>query len=205
MRDCGVETPDAPVDAPSGKRTVSIKGRGKLSGARERARAMRALACGLECDVGVRTGGWEGVLRRKECARGSCVCVCVCVTLMDAPMERRTDAWADLTACSGGAPHTFAARLGRKHLRSAECDRSPKSFAEPGERRGNELPCASRRGATRGERLRSSDSQRIRRREPFLRLLTSVRVEAQQHHIWRTRRQRERERRLWGTHLYRSP
>lgn len=43
--------PDSLVDAPTGKRTVSIKGRGKLSVARERARAMRALACGIECDV----------------------------------------------------------------------------------------------------------------------------------------------------------
>lgn len=130
-------------------------------------------------------------MRRKECARGSCVCVCVCVTLMDAPMERRTDAWADLTACSGGAPHTFAARLGRKHLRSAETNRSPKPFAEPRERRRNELPRGSSRGGTRKEILRSSDSQRIRRKEPFLRLLTSVRVEGKQHHIWRTRRRSE--------------
>lgn len=51
--------------------------------------------------------------------------VCVCVTLMDAPMERRTDAWADLTACSGGAAHTVAARLGRKHPLSAESHQSP--------------------------------------------------------------------------------
>lgn len=144
-------------------------------------------------------------MRRRECARGSCVCVCVCVTLMDAPMERRTDAWADLTACSGGASHTFAARLGRKHLRSAETKRSPKSFSEPGERTANELPRGSRRGATRNEGLRSSGSQRIRRREPLLRVLTSVRVEAQQQHIWRTRRRRERQRRLWGTHLHCSP
>lgn len=43
--------PDALVDAPSGKRTVSINGRGKLSVTRERARAMRALACGTEWDV----------------------------------------------------------------------------------------------------------------------------------------------------------
>lgn len=43
-----------------------------------------------------------------------CVCACVCVTLMDAPMERRTDAWADLTAGSGGAAHTVAARFVRK-------------------------------------------------------------------------------------------
>lgn len=47
----GRATADAPVEAPSGKRTVSIKARGKLSVARERARAMRALACGIECDV----------------------------------------------------------------------------------------------------------------------------------------------------------
>lgn len=144
-------------------------------------------------------------MRRQECARGSCVCVCVCVTLMDAPMERRTDAWADLTACSGGAPHTFAARLGRKHLRSADTNPSARSFTEPGERRGNQLTRGSSRGAGREEGLRSSDSQRIRRREPFLRLTTSVSVEAQQHHIWRTRRQRERARRLWGTHLDCSP
>lgn len=130
-------------------------------------------------------------MRRKECARGSCVCVCVCVTLMDAPMERRTDAWADLTACSGGAPHTFAARLGRKHLQSAETNRSPKPFTQPRERRRNELPRGSSRRGTRKERLRSSDSQRIRRKEPFLWLLTSVRVEAKQHHIWRTRRRSE--------------
>lgn len=47
---------------------------------------------------------------------GVCVRVCVfpslsvCVTLMDAPMERRTDAWADLTAGGGGAARTVAER-----------------------------------------------------------------------------------------------
>lgn len=127
-------------------------------------------------------------MRRKECARGSCVCVCVCVTLMDAPMERRTDAWADLTACSGGAPHTFAARLGRKHLRSAETKRSPKPFTEHRGRTINQLPHGPSRRGTRKERLRSFDSQWIRRKEPFLQRLTSVRVETQQEHIWRTRR-----------------
>ncbi len=55
----------------------------------------------------------------------TCMCVCVCVTLMDAPMERRTDAWADLTACSGGAAHIVPARLRRKHPRSAESHQSP--------------------------------------------------------------------------------
>lgn len=197
----------ARVEAPTGKRTVSIKGRGKLSVARERARAPRALACGIggRClRAHRRVGG--GIASPGMRARQLRVCLCVCVTLMDAPMERRTDAWADLTACSGGAPHTFAAGLGRKHLRSAETKRSPESFSEPGEGRENELPRGSRRGATRHEGLRSSGSQRIRRREPLLRLLTSVRVEAQQQqHIWRTRRRRERERRLWGTHLRCSP
>lgn len=67
------------------------------------------------------------VVSQGMCARQLrvCVCMCVCMTLMDAPMERRTDAWADLTACSGGAAHTVATRLGRKHPRSAESHKSP--------------------------------------------------------------------------------
>lgn len=82
----------------------------------------------------MRARGWEGYCVARN-AREAAACVSVCVTLMDAPMERRTDAWADLTARSGEALHTFAARLGRKHLRSAETNPSPEPFSEPGERR----------------------------------------------------------------------
>lgn len=47
--------------------------------------------------------------------------------------------------------------------------------------------------------------RRIRRRKLFLRPLTGVRDEAQQHHIWRKGRQEDRGRRPLATHPYCSP
>lgn len=84
------------LQAPSGKRTVSIKGRGKLSVARERARAPRALACG----IGVRclrahrrVGG--GIASPGMRARQLRVCLCVCDT--DGCANGKTD------RCLGGS------------------------------------------------------------------------------------------------------
>lgn len=123
------------------------------------ARAREACACVCEwvlcLSVHCRVGG--GIVSQGMCARQ--LRVCVCVTLMDAPMERRTDAWADLTACSGGAAHIVAARLGRKHPRSAESHQSPNPSTEPGVRRRNGQTHRFTRGATWGERLRRSDSR----------------------------------------------
>ena len=95
--------------------------------------------------------GYCSIARNVRTA-AACVYVCVCVTLMDAPMERRTDAWADLTACSGGAAHIVAARLGRKHPRSAESHQSPILPPKPG---GTDRLTGSPRG---GAAARRSDS-----------------------------------------------
>lgn len=121
-------------------------------------------------------------------------------------MERRTDAWADLTACSGGAARTVAARLGRKHPRSAESHQSPilppsplngggtdRLTGEPEERHGE-------RGWGESDSLGGSNEESW-----FLRLLTSVRDEAQQHHIWRKGKTGGEKHSLWQLTLIALP
>lgn len=109
-------------------------------------------------------------------------------------MERRTDAWADLTAGSGGAAHTVALRLGRKHPRSAESHQSPVRPPSPLNGGGTDRLFGSpeerhRRGNRGAEGIRFPE--RNRRRETFVRLSRSVRSAARPRHIWRGRRQEE--------------
>lgn len=169
------------------------------------ARAREACACVCEwvlcLSVHCRVGG--GIVSQGMCARQLRVCVCD----TDGCANGKTD------RCLGGSNgmQWWSGAHSRGEIRvktSSIGGESPitKSFhwARCAKEERPDSPVYPRSNMGR-KAAEVWFPRRIRRRKLFLRPLTGVRDEAQQHHIWRKGRQEDRGRRPLATHPYCSP